>query len=185
MLSARKGSCPTGPPFRMCLRQTLSRPRKNLKSSKSSFRTSTTLVCPSTHVGTTRNTLHILLQSSVSSIRRCHRPSGPKPETQHDRRGRGVPTLTWEEVTIREGKRRCCSCSKKEIMSLRLAEEMIFSLRPRSRANCVGFYTIPYIRAHILGIGLANARKCNFWRQKESYHVLDHFIHDRLWMAVG
>jgi hypothetical protein len=24
----------------------------------------------------------------------CRRPSGPKPEIQHDRRGRGVPTLT-------------------------------------------------------------------------------------------
>jgi hypothetical protein len=24
----------------------------------------------------------------------CRRPSGPKPEIQHDQRGRGVPTLT-------------------------------------------------------------------------------------------
>jgi hypothetical protein len=24
----------------------------------------------------------------------CRKPSGPKPEIQHDRRGRGVPTLT-------------------------------------------------------------------------------------------
>jgi hypothetical protein len=32
-----------------------------------------------------------------------------------------------------------------EIMSLRLAEEMIFSLRVRSRAKCVDFYMIPYI----------------------------------------
>ncbi len=46
-----------------------------------------------------------------------------------------------------------------EIMSLRLAEEMIFSLRARGCANHVGFYMIPYIRAHILGIGSANARK--------------------------
>jgi hypothetical protein len=46
---------------------------------------------------------------------------------------------------------------KTEIMSLRLAEEMIFSLRARGHANHVGFYTIPYIRAHILGIGSANA----------------------------
>jgi hypothetical protein len=36
---------------------------------------------------------------------------------------------------------------------------MIFSLRARGCANCVGFYTIPYIRAHILGVGSANARK--------------------------
>ncbi len=28
-------------------------------------------------------------------------------------------TLTWEEVTIREGSRRCCSCTKKEIMRLK------------------------------------------------------------------
>jgi hypothetical protein len=48
---------------------------------------------------------------------------------------------------------------KTEIMSLRLAEEMIFSLRARGHANRVGFYTIPYIRAHILGVGSANARK--------------------------
>jgi hypothetical protein len=72
-----------------------------------------------------------------------------------------------------------------EIMSLRLAEEMIFSLRARSRANPVGFYTIPYIRAYILGAGSANARKCNFWHQKESYHVLDHFVPDSCWMAIG
>ena len=43
---------------------------------------------------------------------------------------------------------------KTEIMSLRLADEMIFSLRTRSRANRVGFYTIPYIRAHILALAL-------------------------------
>ncbi len=48
---------------------------------------------------------------------------------------------------------------KTEIMSLRLADEMIFSLHARSRANCVGFYTIPYIWGHIFGIGSANARK--------------------------
>ncbi len=36
---------------------------------------------------------------------------------------------------------------------------MIFSLRVRGCANHVGFYMIPYIRAHILGVGSANARK--------------------------
>ncbi len=36
---------------------------------------------------------------------------------------------------------------------------MIFCLCVRSRANRVGFYTIPYIRAHILGVGLSNIRK--------------------------
>ncbi len=46
-----------------------------------------------------------------------------------------------------------------EIMSLRLAEEMIFSLCARGCANRVGFYTIPYIRVHILGVGSANVRK--------------------------
>ena len=49
--------------------------------------------------------------------------------------------------------------TKKEIMSLKLADEMIFSLRARSRAYHVGIYTIPYIRVHIIGVGSANARK--------------------------
>jgi hypothetical protein len=49
-----------------------------------------------------------------------------------------------------------------EIMRLRLAEEMIFRLRARSRANRVDFYTIPYIQAHVLGIRLSNAGKRNF-----------------------
>jgi hypothetical protein len=35
--------------------------------------------------------------------------------------------------------------TKKEIMCLRLADEMIFSLRARSRVYHVGFYMIPYI----------------------------------------
>ncbi len=51
------------------------------------------------------------------------------------------------------------SNTKKEIMSLRLADEMIFSLCARSHVYHVGFYMIPYIRAHIFGIGSANARK--------------------------
>jgi hypothetical protein len=46
-------------------------------------------------------------------------------------------------------------------MSLRLADKMIFSLRARSRVYHIGFYKIPYIRAHILGVGSANARKCH------------------------
>ncbi len=48
---------------------------------------------------------------------------------------------------------------KTEIMSLRLAEEMIFSLPAMSCANRVGLYMIPYIWAHIFGVGSANARK--------------------------
>ncbi len=71
-------------------------------------------------------------------VRLSRRPSGPKPEIQHDRRGRGVPTLTWEEVNIRESNRRCCSCTKKENLSLRLAEEMKQdSPRPMSRERHV------------------------------------------------
>ncbi len=50
---------------------------------------------------------------------------------------------------------------KTEIMSLRLSEEMIFSLRSRGHANHVGIYTIPYIQAHIFGVGSANTRKCH------------------------
>ncbi len=51
------------------------------------------------------------------------------------------------------------SNTKKEIMSLKLADEMIFSLRMRSRVYHVGFYMIPYIWAHIFGIGSANTKK--------------------------
>ncbi len=70
-------------------------------------------------------------------------------------------------------------------MSLRLAEEMIFSLRARSRAKRVDFYMIPYIRVHVFGVGLSNAGKRNFLYRKESYHVLDHLVCDRRWTAVG
>jgi hypothetical protein len=51
------------------------------------------------------------------------------------------------------------SNTKQEFVSLRLADEMIFSLRARSHAYHVGFYMIPYIQAHIFGIGSSNARK--------------------------
>jgi hypothetical protein len=46
-------------------------------------------------------------------------------------------------------------------MSLRLAEEMIFSLRARGCVKRVGFYTIPYIQAHVIGISSSNAGKHN------------------------
>ncbi len=49
-----------------------------------------------------------------------------------------------------------------DIMSLRLAEEMIFSLCARSRAKCVDFYTISYIQVHVFDVGLSNAGKRNF-----------------------
>ncbi len=90
---------------------------------------------------------HIILPPQVTQNPKiCCRPSGLKPEIQHNWRGRGMPTLTWEEVTIREGKRRCCSCTKMEIMSLGFYLKVNFSLHARSRAYCVGSYPIPYIR---------------------------------------
>jgi hypothetical protein len=36
----------------------------------------------------------LTIRDSRSTAYGCHRPSGPKPEIQHDRRGRGMPTLT-------------------------------------------------------------------------------------------
>jgi hypothetical protein len=45
-------------------------PKKNLNITRSSFQTRHTSVCPSTPVGTMRNTLHTLLRSFVSSNRR-------------------------------------------------------------------------------------------------------------------
>ncbi len=66
------------------------------------------------------------------SANTCSRPSGPKPEIQHNRRGRGMPALTWEGGTIREAKRRCCSCTKKEIMGLRFYLKAILSLQARN-----------------------------------------------------
>ncbi len=62
---------------------------------------------------------------------------------------------------------------------------MIFSLRARRHANCVGFYTIPYIQAHILALALLMTESVKFQCQKESHHILDHFVCDGHWMAVG
>ncbi len=64
-------------------------------------------------------------------------------------------------------------------MSLRLAEEMIFRLCARSHANRVGFYTTPYIQAHILGLGLSNVKA----RRRESYHILDLYVRDGRWIG--
>ncbi len=72
---------------------------------------------------------------------------------------------------------------KTEIMSLRLAEEMIFRLCARSRANCVDFYSISYIRAHILSVGLSNVRKLAFLTSEESYSVLDLYVLDGHWIG--
>ncbi len=71
------------------------------------------------------------------------RPSGPKPEIQHDQRGRGVPTLTWEEVSTREGKRRCYCCTKKEIIRLRNDFKLALNWRVKKGVYRVESYTIP------------------------------------------
>ncbi len=83
-------------------------------------------------LNTTNNYTRAMLGVESEELSVCSKPFGPKPEIQHGWRERGVPTLTWEEVTIREGRRRCCSCTKKEIMSLRLKVKVIFSLQARS-----------------------------------------------------
>ncbi len=63
MQSMRKGSCPTGLSFCTYLWLMLSRPRKNLNYSRSSFQMRHTSVSLFTPGGTTRNTLRTLLQS--------------------------------------------------------------------------------------------------------------------------
>ncbi len=78
-------------------------------------------------------------------MKRWSRPSGPKPEIQHNQRGRGMPTLTWEEVSIREGNRSCCSCAKKEIIRLRNDSKLVaLNRRVEKGVYCVESYTIPY-----------------------------------------
>jgi hypothetical protein len=49
-----------------------------------------------------------------------------------------------------------------EIISVRLAQKMIFSLRARGRVDHVGFYTIPYNQACVVNVGSSNAGKHNF-----------------------
>jgi hypothetical protein len=70
-------------------------------------------------------------------------------------------------------------------MSLGFYLKVIYGLCARSCANCVGFYTIPYIRAHILVFALLTSESINFRRRKESHHVLDHLVRDGRWMAIG
>ncbi len=78
----------------------------------------------------------------------------------------GYSTLEEEEACwlwpekkwLEEGKRRCCSWIKMEIMSLGFYLKVIYCLCVRSCANRVGFYTIPYIRTHSLGVGLSYVR---------------------------
>jgi hypothetical protein len=68
-------------------------------------------------------------------------------------------------------------------MSLRLAEEMIFRLCARSRANRVEFYMISYIRVHILSVGLSNIRKLACLTSEEFYRVLDLYVRDGCWIV--
>ncbi len=106
---------------------------------------------------------HVTMSSLLGN---CHRPSGPKPEIQHDQRGRGVPTLTWEEVTIGEGKRRWYSFTKKEIM--RILHDPIHpsahSELAHSQCQKVGVGTLPT-------------------PEKNPYHVLDFYVQDWRWMG--
>ncbi len=51
--------------------------------------------------------------------------------------------LTREEVTIREGKRRCCSCTKKEIIKLKNDSKLALNQQIKKGVYCVESYTIP------------------------------------------
>ncbi len=55
-----------------------------------------------------------------------------------------------------------------ENYELKNGGRMIFSLRARGCVKHVGFYTIPYNRARVVGVGLSYAGKYNFSGQKES-----------------
>ncbi len=81
--------------------------------------------------------------SRDSKLQSCCRPSGPKPERQHDRRRRGMSTLTWEEVTSRECTRLCCSCSKKEIIRLRNDSKLALNWRIKKGVYRVESYSGP------------------------------------------
>jgi hypothetical protein len=67
-------------------------------------------------------------------------------------------------------------------MSLRLAEEMFFHLCARTCANCVDFYMISNIRAHILSVGLSNVGKLACLTSEESYCALDLYVRDGRWI---
>jgi hypothetical protein len=61
---------------------------------------------------------------------------------------------------------------------------MIFSLRARDCVNRVGFYTIPYNQARVVGVGSSNAGKHNFSCWKESYYIWDHLVHKSRWTLL-
>jgi hypothetical protein len=69
------------------------------------------------------------------------------------------------------------------IMTLGFYLKMIYCLCARSRANRVGFYTISYIQVHILSMGLSNVRKLACPTSGESYHILDLYVRDGLWIV--
>ncbi len=109
MLSARKGSCPTGRPFCMYPWLTSSRPRKNLNFSRSSFQMHHTSVSLFTPGGTTRNTLRTSLRSFVSSSKRgCPRSALYLPRLLWDgqscwrisKRPRVLETLSWQALML-------------------------------------------------------------------------------------
>ena len=59
-------------------------------------------------------------------------------------------------------------------MSLGFYSKVIYCLRARGHVNCVGFYTIPYNRARVLGVGLPNVGKNLISYEITSYvRVLD------------
>ncbi len=118
-------------------------------------------------------TSHVCLRLAIqpSTVRLCNKPFGPKPEIQHNWRGRGVPTLTWEEVTIREGKRRCCSCTKMDIMSLGFYLKVIY------KSACKELCILQCQQCQKVGVGTTpNARK-------NPYLVLDFYVQDWRWMG--
>jgi hypothetical protein len=65
-------------------------------------------------------------------------------------------------------------------MSLGFYLKVIYCLCARSCANRVGFYMIPYIRAHSLGVGLPNDKKLVCLTSEESYCILDLYVHDHM-----
>ena len=70
-----------------------------------------------------------------------------------------MPTLTGEEVTIREGNKRWCCRYQKG--NYELKTKYWNELYPASEEHAyrAGFYTIPYIQAYIRSWHIANTRK--------------------------
>jgi hypothetical protein len=82
-----------------------------------------------------------------------------------------MPILTREEVTIRDGNRKCCSCTKKSNYELKNKCKSDFQPTSKEHVYCVVFYMISYIQVHIQSWHIANARKkelAHRQHQKES-----------------